>query len=981
MKKYNLIPILAFIFTLWSCEDSLKPGIEDSPEGVYVKYRVDNDMPLTRGIAANEFETELSRAHILFFTESGDYIGHSVSNVSDATKLGIEIPENVVEDTPYTMLALGNADSYVPEGSASVSDFLDSFSGTYQDALNITAYCAANITSRSKSVLPMWGRYVDSEGESLTISFYKDGTAMRVKEDSPTGEFLFSRALCRVDIHNLVGHVLDITHARIANNRTSGLYFNDGVNVGEIAEFKGNCSSISDVEKSNIYMPITTPMQEGQSSTQRLESSLYTFPNIVNTTMQNDKVTTCLIIAGYYTDPATGIKDTKLTFYRFNLANVGESQALQRNYAYKATIKGVKRRGADSEGSAYNDAIPIFEYQVDEEWDTTGDNVVSDENGNFLIVNRTHFTFAGDASEADFVELRVSTNPALSWTIEPVFMDNAENDKFIYDKISDSAVQLGPKEINETDYVRYGYYKIIAKDNAGEMAKPLEITIYLMQLSTNNNIKMLSVNGNTGEFDVNIPKQGGSIVYKVVTGSSNNRWVAVDTHNDLEGWDKYVNWTKQGGNKGDLEISIPANISGVTREAWLTVRLDPEDENVRPVVLHLIQENSDQLYKLSPAVDGTVSINAFSIRTSDIPNGVPAGCSRSYTVTLTDKENYLFNIETSFNQGRDVRLSVGNHHENDASFTSVYDTFSQNESQFKNLPSGTTFYINPFRMGPGDGTIRGTVTITVFHKDHPDEPEYQVKEPINFEILSGDYELNDVIIGNILVPDRNVGHQPRIQYDYSSGEMTPTNDPFLAKNYSELDNLYIIRGGIEVNEKDETYNDNDYRYRGMALSTFQSQTREYWDDRHKDENQIFSPFYLSKDVEKWDIPTQEQFESIATRLTFSKNRAFIISDVKKKVGNKSVPVVCWLHQGYGVCHGFGETGKKNKPYHMVYTIQINNMVNAIAWQTYASVNYNISNTAYNTSGGTENALNMQCRLVRVLTDEELASYKTNYLGY
>lgn len=981
MKKYNFIYMVMLLIALWSCDDNMKIPVDGLSTGITVNYRVDRDMPLTRGLTATDFESNLNRVHTLFFTEDGEYKGYSVSNISDTQKFGLEIPETLELDMPYTVLALGNADLYTPEGYSSINDFLDNFSGSYNEALNITAHCADNITSKNTTFLPMWGRFVDSDEETLQLSFYKDGDVIKIK-DGTDGEFLFSRALCRVDIHNLVGHVIDITHARIANNRTSGLYFNDGINVGSVAEFKGSCSRLSDVQKSDVYMPITTPMTEGESSTQRLESSLYTFPNVVNSTIQNDKVTTCLIIAGYYTDPVTNIKDTQLTFYRFNLANVGESQVLQRNYAYRATIKGVKRRGADNESKAYNDAIPIFEYQVDEEWDTTGDNVVTDDEGNFLIVNKTHFTFSGDASEADFVELRVSTNPALSWRIEPIERDDASNEKFLYNKISDSAVQLGPKEVNESDYVRYGYYKIIATDNSGEMKKPLEITVYLMQLSTSSNIKMLSVNGNTGQFDVTIPKQGGSIVYKVVTGSANNGWTAVDEHNDIGGWDKYANWTKRGGNKGDLEISIPANISGATREAYLTVKLDPEDENVKPVILHLIQENSDQLYKISPAVNGTVSINAFSIKTSDIHNGVAAGTSRSYTITLTDKENYLFNIETTFNQGRDVRLSIGNHHENDASFVATHDTFTPKASDFKNLVSGTTFYINPFRMGPGDGTIRGTIVITVFHKDHPDDPAYQVKESLNFEILSGDYEINDVVIGNLLVADRNVGHKSRIQYDYSSGEMTPTNDPFICKNYNYSENMFIVHGGIEVAEKDEEYYDGDYRYKAhISLADFKSETIDYWKDRHHDEEGIFSPFYKSENIDKWDIPTTDQVDIFGPHMIFSKGRAFLVSDIKRKKGDKYTPIVCWFHQCGGVCRGIGETGKKCFSYFMVYTLQASNQVNAYCWTSSTSKSHNFSITGYNTSGGTENPVNMSCRLVRELTAEELESYKTNYLGY
>ena len=909
MKYLNLLFLLMTLSVITGCSDDTEkfivPGTGD---GISVNYRVEGEMALSRSVATTQHERTLEHVHVLFFdAENEAYQGYTRATVvAGKTTFSLDPPENLDLNKKYKVLAIGNGDDYLDGTYETMSAKLETLSGTLVDVKKqLTAIHSANITSKSVAALPLWGIFTDKDGGESSFTVTEEGGVRKVAE-AENAEFLFSRAICRVDIHNLVGHLLDIRYARIANNRTAGYYFADGLNAGNVAEMN---SAVTDPSTSDLYMPITADVTD-EKTTQMLEASLYTFPNIVTTTAQNDKATTCLLIAGYYINPETGDKDDKLTFYRFNLANVGESQTLQRNYAYRATIKGVKRRGKDNEGDAYKDNIPIFEYNVDDEWDATDDNVVSDKDGNFLIVNKTHFTFNGEASEADFVELRVSTNPELTWTVEPVTNednenDNLENGKFIFKKISNNAVQVGPKEQNNTDYVRYGRYRIVA--TSPTIKAPLKMDIYMLQLSMKDNVKLLTVNGNTGTFTQEIPASGGTIHLRVVTGSNTNNWIAEDIDNELIHWDKDANWTKKGGNNNELIITAPANITKYDRTATIRVSLNPTDENVPPVFIELHQGRSDQWFSISPDPSAGVRINAFST-VAGYPNGVLPGTSRGFKVDLADTD-YRFEVTTTFNEGRDLRLSIGSNLEG------LSDQSTHNEykaASHTGLTSGTTFYINPFRTGPGDPTIDGKVTVTVYN---PDNPEVKKEQTFEVKIESGnDYLIYDVMFDNYLLADRNVGNDSRVKRN-TDNSYDP--EPNILGNFYDDENVKIYLGGADIPENTNTGN-SDYKWLYDPYADQTSKQPQYshlsgnriecnssdqvnaaikkrWLEYHSDPNELFSPFYQEK--YGWEIPLKGRWDQIQKLIRFTKWRMFIVSEVGEEI--VGVPVVCWLPQTKG----------------------------------------------------------------------------------
>lgn len=890
----SLLPLLGA-----ACSDDYSdPATNHGSNRLSVPYRVDGEMSLSRGMIALDHEKAVDHAYILFFEESGDNANNyatSARMASSGSRLEFPIPEDLKPDTRYLTLVVANADSYLPSGmtdfNAHLSDLTKDMTDKTREnfAAVLTAHFTGQLTASNPGLLPMWGRFTDNSGKETAFTFSRSGGEAVTCD----GEFFFSRSLSRIDMLNLVPDKLEVAYVKVCNYRDAGLIFHDGLNAGSVVTLK-KASDAPKGDGGDGYITVNAP--DAGKNVQRLEASLYAFPNVVNTCVQNDRSTTCLIIAGYFTEDGKE-RDTELTYYRFNLANVGESQVLKRNYAYTAVIKGVKRRGASTDYGAYDDKMPIFEYDVDDEWQITDDNYVSDADGNFIVVSKSHLTFSGEASEAENIELRVSTSPKMTWELAPVNEPGNENDKFQWSKLSDEALKVGPRENNATQYVRFGYLQVVATNT--ETGKQVKMPIYLQQLSLKYDIKMLTVNGNTGTFTQELPPSGGAVYLRVVTGGNTNNWVAVDVDNEIESWDKDATWTKRGGNNTELMISVPANISGNERTATLRISLDPKDDNVLPVTILLHQGTSDQWFAISPqpGADG-VSIDAFST-IAGYPNGVVPGTSRGFRVTLTNK-SYRFKVTTSFNQGRDVRLSKNVNLEG-RNAQSTHEEFTP--EPLEDLESGTMFYINPFRTGPNDPTIKGTVTVTVYD---PANPTIAKEETFGVNITSGPSLLYDVVIDDILVADRNIGHQSRM-----TGE---DGKPFMVRNFYESDMVKIYSSGADLAENiNSSYNDSGKRYdpgsdwnegNGEKIYTtsenqisavfgkLSNAAVDWWKNYHLDPEQTFSAFY--KTDTKWNIPSASQMEKIKNNVRFSKWRIFLVSDIGKGIVN--MPVVCWLHQ-------------------------------------------------------------------------------------
>lgn len=918
MKRIlNYLSAAIMSLALVSCYNDFDPdrSVWSGSEGdIAIDFEVDGEMPLTRGIVADDHEIVLKSVHLLFFDKNNDeeFAGYCTVHVANGKKqFSFDAPESLSPETPYSVLAVGNSDLYLEDKDINTATLLDKYlkeGASYNDILgDLAAYSDDPVTSYNLEALPLFGHYLDENNDDADFLFRLDGNKQTVEKGT---HFFFSRATCRIDLHNLVGQQLKIISARVVNNRNAGIYFMDGLNAGIQKELEPR-----EAPAGKGYMPVTKDMVEGESTTQRIQASLYSFPNTLATSVVNDKKTTALMIAGYWYDSEAKKYDDNITYYRFNLANAGESQALQRNYCYVATIKGVKRRGADNESDAYNDSSPIFVYDVDEEWDTTGDNVITDEDGNFLIVNKTHLTFTGEMKENDYIELRVSTNPELTWTVEWDAQPGNRNELFNFSKISDSAVKCGPVAENHSNYVHYGYLHIVATNPS--TGKVLRMPIYLMQLSTSYNVKTLSVNGNTGTFTQELNPDGGVISLLVVTGSKFNTWTATDENSFVGSWGSGCSFTKAGADKTYITITYPSNtivdyITGehVTRDATIRLSLDDNDTDpdgnniVKDVIINLIQKPSARLMDIVGFPEGGLELDCFDLSPGNADGVVKTKC---FTVNLTDPENYYFKVTSTFDQYRDLALSLdrdltqtfyGSEYyrashpwdeENGCPLILPFDEESYDPltgEPIKDLVSGRSFFINPFRMGPNDPAIKGTISVTAY----PRESNKNLRtETMSFSVTlkSAECYIGDVAIDAfidkkkslIILADRNLESAPRWRTNTTEPETAIYND---------------VRAEMYISGRDvqPAQNTSFLGYSSYCTTSGHGFTDEELDERWKETNHEMQPqqmydFYMKS---TWKPPYLNILPAIHNKIIISKWRAFVVSDYKYNGKN----VCCWL---------------------------------------------------------------------------------------
>lgn len=810
--------VLPLIMTAGCVDDAMdRPvSVTEGGDAIEAPYTVDGELMVTRGIPASAAETRLKEAYVLFFYNPLDnpaddltgLVAYSKVYVKQSTgKLTFDPPADLNPDTDYDVLALGNVADYLPEGVSDMDGLLAKYGGKSRAEVEQTLaiHAGYEVNNRAPGVMPLWGRYVkaDDTDTEQPFRFQKETSDAGVVSYKVNGSFRFSRAISRLDVTNLVPGTLDIRWVKVCNYRDGGYVFQDN----RLPEESKIVTLTEPSPAPSADAPGDYVSMDGEyDGVQNLKSKLYAFPNYNETCVQNDEKTTCLIIAGYYTDPATDTKDSELTYYRFNYANAGSSQLLKRNYAYTAVIKGVLRRGASDDKTAYNDQSPIFDYDVEDEWDITDDNYASDGDGNFLVVSRSQLVFKGGQSSADCVEVRVSTNPALKWSLVPETKEGADNSKFICERIGTSnALKCGPVEKNEEDYMRCGYWKIVAERVDGRpLKKALEIHLTLQQLTMDNNFKCLQVDGKTGLIQLNASEVSGentSLSFKVVTGNDLYTWVTSSTDFNSK-FGQSAKFSASGGDGSLLTVTLPANLTGAERTATITVSLTPKDPHVPDVTIRITQPKSKALMSVTsngtPLRNGQlIELDAFQLEA-----GLPNGVAKAYPISVTtvsdagDAAYFKYNVKSTFDRFRDLRLyssdltkgssvllTTADRHASKLTNTNTLfnyntctvaeatqpnnDIMTDRTDEMNGMNMGSIFYLNAYRTGPKDGQITGTVTITCYDSRNPNDTKRQQSVSLTVRIKASPAKIYDVLLKGsdgymYLYPDRGLGASPRV---------------------------------------------------------------------------------------------------------------------------------------------------------------------------------------------------------------------------
>lgn len=240
-----------------------------------------------------------------------------------------------------------------------------------------------------------------------------------------------------------------------------------------------------------------TPGGSGQNPVQEVKGQIYAFPNMVPAVAQNDQVTTYLMIEGYYQDGTDNTPENprnKKTYYRFNMAQNGQSQILRRNHVYRGVIVYASAPGSETETEtgAEDATVPQLTYSIGETWEETGNSTVTDANGNFLIVSRAMMTFSSDVGSDETVKVQVKEG--LSWAVEWVDESGGgDHGYFEYSRIDDGSFSVRTKGDNKTEFIRRARLKVTASGGSVSPTAPLVAFIDVVQFSSTNDSSVLLV--------------------------------------------------------------------------------------------------------------------------------------------------------------------------------------------------------------------------------------------------------------------------------------------------------------------------------------------------------------------------------------------------------------------------------------------------------------------------------------------------------
>lgn len=240
---------------------------------------------------------------------------------------------------------IGNAHEYVPNGYSSFDQYLNQIvmNGSYE---SVRQDLYATVGSGGGSAVPaMWGEMQDAEGVPCDFSY----TGSDATGHTTAGSIRFRRSVCRLDLRNEAAASLIISRVKLVNFRKGGYYFHQDVAWAPASG--SELGGINDGTWIDVEAP-GTPGGSGQNPVQEVKGQIYAFPNMVPAVAQNDQVTTYLMIEGYYQDGTDNTPENprnKKTYYRFNMAQNGQSQILRRNHVYRGVIVYASAPGSETE--------------------------------------------------------------------------------------------------------------------------------------------------------------------------------------------------------------------------------------------------------------------------------------------------------------------------------------------------------------------------------------------------------------------------------------------------------------------------------------------------------------------------------------------------------------------------------------------------------------------------------------------------------
>lgn len=335
----HILSLLILAILSVACAD--ESGIDELADSdsckIVIPFSIDNSSKTRSG--EQVFDETIEHVYLMFFSDLNATPDAVVQvKVEDSEVLSFYLPSELKSGTTYTLVAIANADDYVPSGFENFSEYVKSVSGLS----DICLFHSGSIVSSLASVSTTDPTYSQVCGVPMkamddTFSFTKTNGEISITK---CDKLLFYRLVSRVDVINSANNVI-IEGIAMCNWRDSGY-------IADSATLPGNICGVLTGDSGNNQnsLQFVSPVTDDDGS-QNLIGALYCFPSVVENSLKGDENTTALIIKARYNGEDTSC------YYRVNLGVNEDSSELKANTKYTVNIKDVSGKGYATPEEAY----------------------------------------------------------------------------------------------------------------------------------------------------------------------------------------------------------------------------------------------------------------------------------------------------------------------------------------------------------------------------------------------------------------------------------------------------------------------------------------------------------------------------------------------------------------------------------------------------------------------------------------------------
>ena len=391
-------------------------------------------------IAPETGEDRLSSLYLLFFAPDPYMGGQFIDYVQ------VNAPLTMNTDIPIDLSAhplLGISSAYNVLAVANVTDNI--YLGD-----NVNNWMAQWQGMTENQVMAQAKAWVQGSPSNDANAIAPDALLMNGRvvkaADQYNLKFTMMRNVSRFDVHNTVNYNYDLVSVSIWNAYPSSSIFGGGVmdysnSAGRISRFYGvhNSNITGSDAKGDIYGNIV--------------GGLYCFENHVTAPVQNDKLTTCLIVG--MRDRTTGTT----TFYRANIAPDHSPQVLKRNNVYRLTINAVNGPGQNSEELAYTGQGNNLDYVINY-WDLDDNGLIVQDGNSILSIPTKTVRIGADGGTSSYSIFTFSSTPGMTLSIKSQTYDPANGGitaSLTGNTLNINATPLGLGETQRTGVIVLSY--------------------------------------------------------------------------------------------------------------------------------------------------------------------------------------------------------------------------------------------------------------------------------------------------------------------------------------------------------------------------------------------------------------------------------------------------------------------------------------------------------------------------------------------